>query len=373
MSSTQENPKGDQVLVDSVRNALRDDTPDGEIVPPDSVVGEDDNTPDAEPDTTTAKKRLPKLMRKRKSVKKKEHNEDLKGSVHGSTPFVRFLLAAIITLVSCALLALFWVLNDTVEHVPYGVQNTTNVFTWFMTAMFIPNALLFFSVACFSFWILPQSSVKYSLWLVKESFSALFVTFLAVETIIILLLGLSFYTNPVSFFIVNSATGLSPVQGNMWAASLTSTVFVAWFAYRVSWVSYRQIGAQTMQQRYEEDLRQLEVKNSGRVWDRFVSLRLRRIIGVDGRKPRMFTLSMLMGIPFMIMFYALYMTFEIEFMIPLAIWYAPAMSVLFLASVAKYRDGRYASKHAPYLNPVRDWNTVDEYDPSSRGVRKFAQ
>lgn len=295
-----------------------------------------------------------------------------KGSSNGLQSFSRaFFSMLIILLLSVASTPLFTLWD--IGRIPDDVWDTTDVALWFTSSMMLPHLLLFISVSFLTIWILSLQNMKYCLWIVRQAVGGMIMSYLIIETISMTLLGLTFYTKPINFFATNSNTGTSQVQETMWMLSLSFVVIVAWFGYKTGWKSYRILGAQTMQQRYEEDMRIMEIKTSGRLWDRVTKFWLKKLLGFDGNKPRGFAINIFFGLFIVFAFYAIYQSFDLEFSVPVALWFAPSVPVFFSAAVAKYRDGKYNLKRPSYLNKARDKDTVDEYDPSSKGIREFVQ
>ena len=296
--------------------------------------------------------------------------QPLRGSVNGSTPFFRMALGLlcgiILSFVSVVPIDRGWIL-----HKPNTIETNQDIGVWFVSSMVVPCFVVYVMSSVISVYILSQSSLSYTAWVVKESIMHLLVGFLTSLAFVVSVLALLSWSSYVDDFTIRSSTGTSIISEKIWLLSLFVPIFVAWMGYRVAWKSYRVVGAQTMQMRYEADLQRMEVKNSGRWWDKWVDIRIRSLTGADGSKPRMFVVYFFLSFFTVTLVYSIYQVSQVSIIIGALFFVVYPGWILFYAACSKWRDGRYASKHLPYLVPVRGKDTVDSYNPESKGSRKL--
>lgn len=310
-------------------------------------------------------------LRNVNNPKRDAHKVNDKGSVHGAVPFIRWAFASIASLFVALLMSLiapvfdFFVLRE-------SFVNSQDVLRWIFTSMALPYTVLYTTVFFFSLFILTQSTARYVWWVFTQSVSA-FVAYLIVALVVSsLILGVTYAVSQPGSHSLQQTTELAANQ--MWVAGLFVVAMVAWMSYRSAWKVYRAVGAQTMQQRYEADVAKMEVATSGRTWDKYVERPWKSITGIDGHKPRGAFAYFVFTMPFIIFGVSLVMALRFsDSLSALPLMFIPSTSVLLCAAIAKYIDGRYARTRPPRLHNVRNWNTVDTYNPSSKGQRVFVR
>lgn len=286
---------------------------------------------------------------------------------YGAKPFIRAALLFLASLVICLVIGIISVQWDMFKP-PSDFNQRKEVGKWVIMSLVIPHFLLFSFSVVSSFVILPLKKTSYTVWLIKQSIQGVFTTFLVVELITVLLIVIVLYGAPDTFYNYNYEMGMKPITNYFWAISLYSMSIPLWMGYRAGWKAYRQIGASTMQERYEEYLEELEVKNSGQFWERVVQNKSQKFFGTDGKKPRGGFLWFIVISP---MVYTLSFSLSLSFLDES--FFAPVISslltffIVIIMSITKSRDVR-KKKLKPYLIPVRDSNTVDEFRPEKSGV-----
>lgn len=133
-----------------------------------------------------------------------------------------------------------------------------------------------------------------------------------------------------------------------------------WYAYRTAWKAYREIGAQTLSDRWNDYAQQLWFRNSGRTWEKLVERPFIKIFGLDGRKPRKGFFWVILFAPVMISItQAIGMTIgNYSLSGFLSILILP-ISILFIAARAKVKDGRPDSPR--FLDIKRDEDSNDDF------------
>lgn len=302
--------------------------------------------------------------KKTKLKKPKRH----KGSAHGAVPFIRWSFSCL------AVIAISLAVGIGSQYEIFLVRrqrfsDSSDVLTWIFTSMTIPYVVLYIVVFVSSFLILSQSSFRYVWWVIKQAASA--TLSYAVITIVLsaMLLGVAFAVSQPS---VTAASNTNEFAANqMWVAGHMAAAVVAWGGYRSAWKIYRVIGAQTMQQRYEADVEKMEIKTSGRFWDKWVIRPLRWFFAKDGSRPRFGFFYGAITIILTIVATSSVTVLGMNFLMPIALLSIPAIIVLLWAAISKYQDGRYNQLKPPVLDKVRDKNTEDTYNPESKGHRVF--
>lgn len=243
------------------------------------------------------------------------------------------------------------------------ITTPAQLFSWVGTDIFLFHVLGYFLAVFAAWYVLSLGGFKYIWWLFTQSWTYVIGIFVAVESIYLLLVGLIFAADV-------RITEMSSPAETIWRISFMLHLIVIWWGYRTGWKSYRQVGAQTTQMRYEEDVRKMEKKEAGQWWDRVVSLRMGKFFGFDGSKPHggfiwCLFISLFLGSMGMLFF-----DMNLPTVGSLVIYVTPIFLIVLFAGISKYMDYR-KNKRLPKLLRVRDENTDDSFDPERIGVKVF--
>ena len=304
-----------------------------------------------------------------KGIGKKKEPIKKRGSKNGVTPFFRWGLSMLLAIVVSLIVSIgsyfgIIVVEPTVFIVP------SDTFLWILSTVVAPYVINFFLVVLFTTFIMTQSTMKYSLWVVSQGMKSHIFWLIMAVSMGVIIVGLAYessYINAPN----NTATTLHNITEISYVMVCVLSIIVSWIAYRSAWSSYRTVGAQTMQQRYEKDVANMEIDHTGQWWDRFLIKHLKSIFGLDGEKPRGFFVYFAFTLIVSVINVSFASYYENVVFLPMALIGAPVSVVALLSAIAKYRDGKFNRKKQSYLTPVRFPDTVDDYNPASKGVRQF--
>lgn len=314
---------------------------------------------------------MPQILHKKKNNSTETETVTLphKVSAHGAVPFMRFLMVmgvSLVIFVICSILSYF---TSWFFHQPTALHTPSDTLSWMASSMIIPYIINFIASALFTMYIITQSSLSYTWWVIKQGWMILVLYFFIVCSVSVILVGVVF--SSIHADEDNYSGSFSNVPNTIMVLSMGMSVFVAWMGYRASWKIFRAVGAQTMQQRYESDLAHMEVQHSGRWWDKYVSSVITSLTGRDGEKPRGFVIYAFVCHSLVILSASLVIVLKLHFLLSLSVIVVPCCMVSLCAAIAKYRDGRYKKNTAPVLVPVRNKDTEDTYNPASKGIHVF--
>lgn len=312
--------------------------------------------------------------------KKKEESPSGDGSVNidkmpnenGTVPFRRMMwLWSFILLVSLALTIPAWERVFFPEP-PENAFDPSQMTSWLMMGMIVPHFISYVLGALAALVILPQSNWRYMRWLAWQSLGRLIIVFAVMEFVIITFLFLSTMgMDNDSFVVVTESAGMTRVAIFLWNMSIFLMVIPPWVAYRTVWKCYRLLGAQTMQNRYESDLRVMEINNSGQMWDKVTKIIIPRLTGSDGNAPRYVLVFSSVSFFLMAIIHSLGVGLGIQVLYSVALFAISPMMVALSAALAKRRDGSPSIKRPSVLSLVRGPDTEDTYNPAYTGVRQF--
>lgn len=292
-----------------------------------------------------------------------------KGSMHGSTPFRR---AGVLAIIVIAISLLFGVTSyfEFLFSPPDRLVSSWEIISWMTTSLLIPYLIVFLLSMVGGLFVLSGESGKYVWWIAKQGMPSIVAYLLGCVMVGTLMLGVAFQSALPAV-----STGISVENATMQTYYMGLALFVmyAWFGYRCAWAMYRLLGAQTMQDRYEADLASMERKVSGRFWEKYVEPLFLRVTGMDGHKPRGGVVFFASAFAVSILGISLALYLEASFAYPIATVAPPSIMVLLWAAISKYRDGRYSRLKPPILQPRRNRDTEDTYNPSSKGIRTLTQ
>lgn len=302
-------------------------------------------------------------MRKLGRKNKKETN-DIMENRNGYIPFLRaFQMSVFIVSVSAIFSILSW--KGWVLSPPTSALDTTYLYKWIFLSIFCVHFVLFFLGYLSSIYILPQSNLRYNLWIFKETAAGSIKYFLVLESLIVILIGIFMNSSPDSTFLRTLDNGYTPMQ--LWAFNLSvlSMVIPPWLGYASAWKGYRLFGAMTMQDRYNMDAKKLDRKISGQFYERRIDPVIDFLLGRKRMRPKGSILWFLVVAPLTLSISwgvgvyndSLYLTGF------LPISFIP-ISLLIFISLAKYRDGKFRIDEEPVLEPIRGPDTDDSYNPN---------
>lgn len=243
---------------------------------------------------------------------------------------------------------------------PESVVDTNIYLKWVLTDIFAPHMVIYTMVYIASISILSMCDFSYLKWICKESFAGAFIHFLVFESLVFSLLMIFLFTEPsYNFSSMNSDTG-SSIQLFMQSFVTLTLIVIPWYAYKTAWKAYREIGAQTISDRWNEYSKKLWFRNSGRAWERLVSRPLVSIFGLDGRKPRKGFLWVIVLAPVSISVGQSFGIVTGNYSVAgfMSILVLPVL-ILFIAARAKVKDGRPDSNK--FLDIRRDEDTEDNF------------
>lgn len=301
---------------------------------------------------------------KRKNEKKSSMNEFMPG--YGTAPYKRAFIASLIML-SLSFLMSFLSIKDILFMPPIEMAQTENATKWLILELFIPYTILYFSSFFTGLAILSMQGFKYIIWLSKQAISPVMINYLFMFLIIVSISAINVYINIRIPQLENSE--LNPMEKSLWLSILILYAVPLWMGYKTSWKLYRELGTKTMQDRYEEKLEKLEVKNSGQFWDKYITKIFDKVFGLDGEKPRGGFFYIIFTTPFLMVLYGIAVSIGVFFYATSVYFIAP--SILFaIMATSKYKDVKNM-KREPFLLTVRYPDTVDSLDRTSKGIQRF--
>lgn len=309
-------------------------------------------------------------MRRIKFKKEKNEAVNIKSLLpgYGFAPYKRALIGATIMLLISFIMS-FLAIKDILFMPPIEIAKTENAVKWILLEIFMPYTLLYFSSLFVGLAILSMQDFQYIRWLTKQAISPIMVNYFLMLLIIVTLGAINVYSNIYIPQLQDSE--LNPMEKSLWMTVLILYVVPIWMGYKTAWKSYRELGAKTMQDRYEEKLGQLEVKNSGQFWDKYVTRTFNRVLGLDGVKPRGGFTFFFFNIIFLMVLYGIAESIGVFFYATAVYFIVPTIAFMMMAT-AKYKDVKKTNRE-PYLITVRYQDTVDSLDRASKGVQRFSR
>ena len=307
---------------------------------------------------------MKKILFKRKNKESLNVKSLIPG--YGFAPYKRALIAASIMLVLSFLIS-FLSIEDILFMPPIEMAKTENAIRWLLLELFTPYTILYFSSLLVGLSILSMQGYKYVKWIVKQGAFPIMVNYLFMFLIVVAISAINVYANIRVPQLENSE--LNPMEKSLWLSILIMYAVPLWMGYKTAWKTYRELGAKTMQDRYEEKLEKLEIKNSGQFWDKYVSKMFNKVLGLDGEKPRGGFLYLLLTIPLLMILYGIAVSIGVFFYATSVYFIAPFILFIMMAT-AKYKDVKN-TKREPFLLTVRYPDTVDSLDRTSKGIQRF--
>lgn len=242
---------------------------------------------------------------------------------------------------------------------PTRVLDPWEMVKWTAVNSIIPHLVMFLMTYTACLFILSMGTKEYIWWLLKQSVAGALLTFMLFETVVCIFILGTVNTSPIENFSTNGNEA-SAVQNVLLSMASLFLIFPPWLGYRTSWRAYREIGAQTIDERWESHSQKLWVRNSGQVWDKLVESPWTRISGSDGKKPRGGFFWVLILSPIILSFAqaAAYLTSNNSIVGVVSITILPVI-VTFIAARAKVKDGYQDSHH--FLDIKRDETTEDDF------------
>lgn len=294
-------------------------------------------------------------------------------NTNGWVPIKRmFIVWSVILVITAALGYVAWE-QILITRPPNYTLNPSGLAYWALMSLVIPHIIVYILSIASSYFILTQSTGKYLRWLSWESKGKIITNFAIMEALLILVLvgGMLGMPENAFFQTVENTDGMTQTSSYLWNVSFLALTVPAWVGYSTAWKTYRLVGAQTMQDRYEKHLKDTEIKNSGQWWDRMAKIKIPAFFGWDGNSPKFMLLWFVLANVVLASLVAPANVLEISVLYGIALFGAPTMLVAVFAAVSKRRDGKITYRHPQYLAPVRGPDTEDTYDPSKTGVRQF--
>lgn len=288
----------------------------------------------------------------------------------GGEPFRRSAVIISLVLILATIMG-FAATNEWVLTVPTSLVDGQKILAWIITTVLVPHLLLYVIGVATALWILPESTVGYSWWLFTEGWRRVALVLLMMQAVVMAAAGLVI-SQASEGNVTSVASGMSAAQAELWNLALLSMLIPTWIGYRVGWRVYHDAGARTERQRQEDYLQALEIKHSGQFWDKYVTRPWRRATGIDGHKPRWFTMWLILTFVTFLFLYALSMGLSSQYLFGVGVFTAAPSITALMAGWAKYRDGAM-TRRLPILIPVRDAEHDEPYDPRSAGIKTFVR
>lgn len=287
---------------------------------------------------------------------------------YGYEPFI---LSFIMIAVVCVFATILYIVSTRSHLWTPPSDIFKELFSWTFTALIIPHSILFFISLFAALLILPLKGIQYAFWIMKQSVGPIVVSFLALEAAVFAMMGMFINAANKEMIIIKEELGMSLLTNQFWGVSIYSITFVLWTGYRVGWKAYRNLGAKTMEQRFNDYQDKLLIKNSGQFWEKYIETSYDKISGRDGSKPRNGFLYFFILTPI-----CTFLTFSIgndagnyDLYLPLAIVFL-STCIFTLMAIVKSRDTT-KKKVEPKLIPVRDKNSIDTYDPELSSISRW--
>lgn len=284
---------------------------------------------------------------------------------HGLVPLWRALaVAAVGVLIAFSTIWLSW--KGWIFDIPHSYRSEF-LAPWTITSLVVPHIICFVYSLIGGLWILTLKDFKYVLWIVKQSASALFTIFLGVEAVMILFVSMVISSATSLDFSTSQFSPMTRIEGTLWFVSLYSLGVPLWLGYRSGWRAFRENGAMTMQERADRDNADLEIHNSGQLWEK-MELFVKKFFGMRGDKPHggfiwLFIVSPFMTVIMLSVGYSFFTAYQYGALVMGGLM----CTIVWFAAVAKSRDGAKIDRY-PRLSPVRDQNTQDSYNPGMSSV-----
>lgn len=289
-------------------------------------------------------------------------------------PLLSFLHALPVVMVLSAVFSLVALLDGYSVSSPIDSGGSLMLATWLMISVIIPVTVIYLINAIIPIYVLSGKDIKYVAWVIKEGYNGIVFGYLMSLTISIIAVSFAIVGAADMNFIPNFQTGISIAARNMGVFSALAMMMTAWVGYKTAWKVYRTVGAMTEKMRHEEFLRDLEIDNSGRWWDRKVEKRIKSLSGRDGRKPYWgFLWFFIIGQVTTALSMTLREFTESVYVGMFATIFILSLEILIIATLQKRRDVLMKKKWMPVLIPVRTPTHDVPYSPKSSGVRHFRQ
>lgn len=220
---------------------------------------------------------------------KKEQNKKWKKSRFGIAPYKRAYVSSLIAVIIGIILSFSSLIHPSLGFdlkIPKSTLEPWGMVQWIISNSIVPHFLIFSVVFVCCMSILSMGNSEYLKWVTKKSLGGALLTYLLFESTICLILLIVIHSMPVdNFSVINSDNG-SSAQVFMQSFTTMTLIFPPWLGYRTAWRAYREIGAQTVSDRWKKHSRKIARKNSGRAWEKLVTSPFSRIFGLTGEKPR---------------------------------------------------------------------------------------
>lgn len=285
---------------------------------------------------------------------------------YGFSPYKRALISATIMLLISFIMS-FLAIQDLLFMPPLEIAKTDNAVQWILLEIFVPYTTLYFCSLFAGVAILSMQDYKYFIWLIRQAISPIMVNYIFMLLIVVAIGAINVYSN-ISIPQLQDSE-LNPMEKSLWMTVLVFYVVPLWMGYKTAWRTYRELGAKTMQDRYEEKLMNLEIKNSGQFWDKYVTKTVNKVLGLDGEKPRGGFSYFILSIILLMILYGVAESIGVFFYATAVYFILP--SILFtMMATAKYKDVKKIDKE-PHLITVRYPDTIDSLDRTSKGIQRF--
>lgn len=256
---------------------------------------------------------------------------------------------------------------------------------WVITNSVLPSIVIFIMVAIAGWYLLPLSNTRYVLWLIRNNIPKIIKYFL-------ILLVFIFSITAVYVSGVNSSDfnvrqdNLSQYQLILYLVNTNIiTTIPIWLGYRLAWVTYVGpyrdkeaysslhiiSGTRTRQDIYEDYIQDIETKNIGQYYDKYIERYARILSGADGSKPRGFLLWFIFSSPLSAVLIDYATSARSVLFISLIIFFITPSIILIVMFFTKMHDLKVI-KRLPRLIPKRGYDDEDDYyAPDSIGVKKY--
>lgn len=313
-------------------------------------------------------------MKKDKSKNKTEskNSKKEKKAWSFSAPWSRIIMRTVIfafAMLAVGVAMIYPMQKEWILVSPKDITDPQGIVFWMMKNVILGHGVLFASGFALAMYILPLREMKYSWWIVKQSWLQTLLHFFIFASCEVLAVGFLVYTAHDLILRPNNE-GVSSLEEMLWITSWWLSVVALWIGYKSGWKAYRNIGAMTAQDRYKKDIQDMEISNSGQFWDKTISRPVVKFLGKDGGKPTGGILWICLSSILLIIMWSISIALGSTAMLAFVIFFTLPSTLGIFACITKGLDYR-VKKHEPWLIPVRDWDTIDEIDIEKIGSRKF--
>lgn len=253
---------------------------------------------------------------------------------------------------------------------PEIAGNDTNMAMWSLGSVALPALLSFIVGLCAALLVLPLKGVKYALWLFgQHQWKILLSYMLTLVVLSALVIACVYISRDLS-----AVRPDNPGMDFIVLAGYAAYLFPLWMGFREGYRGYRLWGAQTMQDRWEEENRRREIKLRGQAYDK-LSEQVKIMSGLNRDVPRgawgfclllqpvWITMGIVLGALTGAPWFA-------------AVWFIflPAILIAVWAYVVKIHDMKLPNKGKwERLSVRRDEDTIDEWEPSKIGAGAWSK